>query len=113
MCGIAGLFSKSTAIEERLGAHLSAMLSQLADRGPDSAGVALYRDPAPAGACKVSLFSPDADAALVRAGAASSAAAFGAEVRARGPRLARALRRRRPRPARSRPGFASAIPSCG
>ena len=59
MCGIAGLFSKSTGIEERLGAHLSAMLTQLADRGPDSAGVALYRDPAPAGSCKVSLFSPE------------------------------------------------------
>ena len=59
MCGIAGLFSKSSATEQELGAHLSAMLSQLADRGPDSAGVALYRDPAPAGACKVSLFSPE------------------------------------------------------
>ncbi len=35
------------------------MLSQLADRGPDSAGVALYRDPAPPGACKVSLFSSE------------------------------------------------------
>jgi amidophosphoribosyltransferase len=62
MCGIAGLFSKSTDVEEALGSHLSAMLSQLADRGPDSAGVALYRDPAPAGSCKVSLFSEDADA---------------------------------------------------
>ena len=62
MCGIAGLFSKSGSIEEQLGAHLSAMLSQLADRGPDSAGVAIYRDPAPAGSCKVSLFSPDAEA---------------------------------------------------
>jgi glutamate synthase domain-containing protein 1 len=61
MCGIAGLFSKSSTVEETLGAHLSAMLEQLADRGPDSAGVALYRDPAPAGSCKVSLFSPAAD----------------------------------------------------
>jgi glutamate synthase domain-containing protein 1 len=61
MCGIAGLFSKSTSIEERLGAHLSAMLVQLADRGPDSAGVALYREPAPAGSCKVSLFSARPD----------------------------------------------------
>jgi glutamate synthase domain-containing protein 1 len=59
MCGIAGLFSKSSSVESELGAHLSAMLSQLADRGPDSAGVALYRDPAPAGACKVSLFSSE------------------------------------------------------
>ena len=34
------------------------MLRQLSDRGPDSAGVAFYRDPAPAGWCKVSLHSP-------------------------------------------------------
>lgn len=53
MCGIAGLFSKSSAVEAELGAHLGAMLAQLAERGPDSAGVALYRDPAPAGASKV------------------------------------------------------------
>ena len=59
MCGIAGLFSKSGAIEGRLGSHLSDMLVQLADRGPDSAGVALYRDPAPVGAGKLTLFSPD------------------------------------------------------
>ena len=61
MCGIAGLFSKSSAVEESLGAHLSAMLGQLADRGPDSCGVALYRNPAPAGSCKVSLFTPEED----------------------------------------------------
>jgi len=36
------------------------MLEQLSDRGPDSAGVAFYRDPAPAGWCKVSLHSPSA-----------------------------------------------------
>jgi glutamate synthase domain-containing protein 1 len=60
MCGIAGIFSKSTAVEERLGAHLGAMLAQLNDRGPDSAGVAVYREPAPSGATKVSLFSADA-----------------------------------------------------
>ena len=59
MCGIAGLFSKTSGIEERLGAHLGQMLSQLATRGPDSAGVAFYRDPAPAGARKVSLYSHD------------------------------------------------------
>jgi methylamine---glutamate N-methyltransferase subunit A len=34
------------------------MLRQLSDRGPDSAGVAFYRNPAPAGWCKVSLHSP-------------------------------------------------------
>jgi methylamine---glutamate N-methyltransferase subunit A len=59
MCGIVGLFSKSEAVEARLGEYLGAMLAQLSDRGPDSAGVAIYRDPAPAGASKLSLFSPD------------------------------------------------------
>jgi glutamate synthase domain-containing protein 1 len=79
MCGIAGLFGKSDSIEERLGAHLSAMLVQLADRGPDSAGVAFYRDPAPAGTCKVSLFSPDPEIRW-RELAGELAEAFGAEV---------------------------------
>ena len=59
MCGIVGLFSKSLAVSERLGEHLGDMLVELSDRGPDSAGVALYRDPAPAGATKVSLHSPE------------------------------------------------------
>jgi glutamate synthase domain-containing protein 1 len=59
MCGIVGLFAKSSEIEERLGAHVSAMLEQMSDRGPDSAGVAVYRDPAPVGASKLTLFSPD------------------------------------------------------
>jgi glutamate synthase domain-containing protein 1 len=59
MCGIVGLFSKSPEVSARLGADLSAMLRQLSDRGPDSAGVAFYRNPAPPGWSKVSLFSPD------------------------------------------------------
>src|SRR5215208_5956471 len=58
MCGIAGLFSKSLDVSDNLGSHLGDMLLQLSDRGPDSAGVAFYRDPAPTGSCKVSLFSP-------------------------------------------------------
>jgi methylamine---glutamate N-methyltransferase subunit A len=61
MCGIVGLFSKSLAVSEQLGARLSAMLVELSDRGPDSAGVALYRDPAPSGFTKVSLHSADPD----------------------------------------------------
>jgi methylamine---glutamate N-methyltransferase subunit A len=43
MCGIVGLFAKHPDVEERLGAHLGAMLTQMANRGPDSAGVAIYR----------------------------------------------------------------------
>lgn len=59
MCGIVGLFAKSDEIEDRLGEHLAAMLVQLSDRGPDSAGVAVYRDPAPLGSCKLTLYSAD------------------------------------------------------
>ena len=59
MCGIVGLFAKSPEIEARLGAHLGAMLEEMSDRGPDSAGVAVYRDPAPSGWAKLTLFSPD------------------------------------------------------
>ncbi len=57
MCGIAGLFSKSPEVSKRLGHHLGEMLLQLSDRGPDSAGIAVYRDPAPEGSCMVSLHS--------------------------------------------------------
>jgi methylamine---glutamate N-methyltransferase subunit A len=59
MCGIVGLFCKSRELEERLGEGLAAMLGQMSDRGPDSAGVAVYRDAAPAGSSKLTLFSPD------------------------------------------------------
>ncbi len=59
MCGIVGLFSKSPEIEARLGEHTAAMLRQMSSRGPDSAGVAVYRDPAPSGSSKLTLFSAD------------------------------------------------------
>jgi len=59
MCGIVGLFAKSPEIEESLGKHLAAMLEQMSDRGPDSAGVAVYRDSAPSGSSKLTLFSAD------------------------------------------------------
>jgi methylamine---glutamate N-methyltransferase subunit A len=61
MCGIAGLYTKSDGLRSQLGARLSEMLEQLSFRGPDSAGAAFYRDPAPAGSCKVSLHSPAPD----------------------------------------------------
>jgi glutamate synthase domain-containing protein 1 len=59
MCGIVGLFAKTREIEQGLGAHLAAMLVQMDDRGPDSAGVAVYRDAAPAGSSKLTLWSAD------------------------------------------------------
>ena len=59
MCGIVGLYCKSAELEARLGELLSAMLVQLSDRGPDSAGVAVYRDPAPDGWTKLTLYAAD------------------------------------------------------
>jgi methylamine---glutamate N-methyltransferase subunit A len=59
MCGIVGLFAKSSEVEDHLGEHLAAMLVQMSSRGPDSAGVAVYRDPAPPGAGKLTLYSTD------------------------------------------------------
>ena len=59
MCGIVGLFAKSPVLEEHLGVHMAAMLGQMSDRGPDSAGVAVYRDPAPSDGCKLTLYSAD------------------------------------------------------
>jgi methylamine---glutamate N-methyltransferase subunit A len=61
MCGIVGLFAKSPEIEEHLGEHLAAMLVQMSSRGPDSAGVAVYRDPAPLGWSKLTLYSAEPD----------------------------------------------------
>src|SRR5215207_6876274 len=59
MCGIVGVFAKSPDVELRLGALLGEMLAQLADRGPDSAGIVLYREPAALGSTKLTLFSAD------------------------------------------------------
>jgi glutamate synthase domain-containing protein 1 len=82
MCGIAGLFSKSLDVSGHLGGHLADMLLQLSDRGPDSAGIAVYRDPAPSGSSKVSLFSadPDQDWGAVRDALAAELGAGEAEV---------------------------------
>ena len=42
MCGIVGLFLKDTTLEPMLGAMLTEMLITMTDRGPDSAGIAIY-----------------------------------------------------------------------
>ncbi|WP_114286237.1 class II glutamine amidotransferase [Candidatus Halocynthiibacter alkanivorans] len=42
MCGIVGLFIKDKTLEPRLGELLTEMLITMTDRGPDSAGIAIY-----------------------------------------------------------------------
>lgn len=72
MCGIAAFFAKTSACEGNLGELFSPMLSCLGARGPDSAGFAIYRDPAPAGGLKIVLQHPrknfDWDGVLVALG---------------------------------------------
>lgn len=45
MCGIVGLYLKNRALESTLGKLFTPMLIEMTNRGPDSAGVAIYRDP--------------------------------------------------------------------
>jgi methylamine---glutamate N-methyltransferase subunit A len=64
MCGIVGLHLREPALYPRLGELLTAMLGQVVERGPDSAGVAVYGDPklTPPGRATVSLLEADSDA---------------------------------------------------
>lgn len=58
MCGIVGLFLKNKALEPKLGSMLSTMLSTMCERGPDSAGFAIYGAP-DNGQIKITLQSPN------------------------------------------------------
>ncbi|MGC9538921.1 class II glutamine amidotransferase [Streptomyces sp. UG1] len=69
MCGIVGLHLREPTLEPRLGELLTGMLGQVVERGPDSAGVAVYGDPvlSPPGRAVVSLLGvtpAEAEAAL-------------------------------------------------
>ncbi|WP_115944593.1 glutamine amidotransferase [Amycolatopsis thermalba] len=62
MCGIVGLHLRDPGLYPRLGRLLEGMLCQVVERGPDSAGVAVYGDRrrCPEGYAAVSLLSADA-----------------------------------------------------
>jgi glutamate synthase domain-containing protein 1 len=62
MCGIVGLFIKDKALEPRLGELTAGMLATMCERGPDSAGFAIYGPPK-SGKAKITLQSatPDED----------------------------------------------------
>lgn len=57
MCGIVGLFLKTRRLEPRLGALTAGMLATMTERGPDSAGFAVYG--APVDGLKMTLRGPD------------------------------------------------------
>ena len=58
MCGIVGLYLKNDSMRDRLGDLFKPMLVEMTDRGPDSAGIAIYHNPAPKNATKITLFHP-------------------------------------------------------
>jgi amidophosphoribosyltransferase len=58
MCGIVGLFLKDKSLEANLGQMLSEMLVTMTDRGPDSAGIAVY-DAHQAGQVKITVQADD------------------------------------------------------
>ena len=57
MCGIVGLFLKDPHLEPELGMLVASMLGTLCDRGPDSAGFAIYGNETP-GTIKLTLRAP-------------------------------------------------------
>ncbi len=61
MCGIVGLYLKNRSLESQLGELFEPMLIAMTDRGPDSAGFAIYGDEVPVGQTKVTLRHPDAE----------------------------------------------------
>jgi len=81
MCGIVGLFLKDEALEPQLGAMTAGMLATMSDRGPDSAGFAVYGGSTP-GQVKLMLRGgPGVDFAAVEGaiGAVAGEAAGGAQ----------------------------------
>lgn len=55
MCGIVGLYLKNPALEPQLGSLFEPMLEAMTDRGPDSAGFAIYGDEVAEGWVKLTL----------------------------------------------------------
>ena len=61
MCGIVGLYLKNPALYRALGALFEPMLLEMTQRGPDSTGFAIYRDPVGTDRVKVVLQHPALD----------------------------------------------------
>jgi methylamine---glutamate N-methyltransferase subunit A len=57
MCGIVGLLVKNPALRDQLGALMVPMLVGMTERGPDSAGLAVYTTPVSERHHKLSLYS--------------------------------------------------------
>lgn len=61
MCGIVGLLIKTPSLRDRLGQWMVPMLIGMTERGPDSAGMAVFGEPVPGNERKLSLYCADPD----------------------------------------------------
>ncbi len=61
MCGIVGLYLKNQKLQQKLGAMFKPMIIEMTNRGPDSAGVAVYRNPVKKNEIKFSLAHDESD----------------------------------------------------
>jgi amidophosphoribosyltransferase len=59
MCGIVGLYLKNPKLQPQLGAMFKPMIIEMTNRGPDSAGVAVYRNAVKKNQTKFSLAHDD------------------------------------------------------
>ncbi len=59
MCGIVGLLLKKPELREQLGELAMPMLIGMTERGPDSAGLAVFTEQLPGAQRKYSLYAPD------------------------------------------------------
>ena len=57
MCGIVGLLVKNEALRPRLGELMVPMMVGMTERGPDSAGLAVFTEPVEEGRYKISLYT--------------------------------------------------------
>jgi glutamate synthase domain-containing protein 1 len=58
MCGIIGLLMKEKSGHASLGRLMAPMFDCMAERGPDSAGLAVFASPIPTGSRRFNLFTP-------------------------------------------------------
>lgn len=61
MCGIVGLLVKNPALRPRLGELMVPMLIGMSERGPDSAGLAVFKEPVGEGRRKFNLYSGEGE----------------------------------------------------
>ncbi len=59
MCGIVGFLARDARLRQSLGEFVVPMLSCMGDRGPDSAGLAVFSEPVPADQRRFNLYTAD------------------------------------------------------